>query len=358
MFVFTQKEGYANETVHTFFFGSREGVTISYPGVQVMDGYKVTERSWYRRALSNPGLIMSSPPYSDGFITNKRVVTFSKAVQLDDDEHTIIGVAGIDVAYDDIGSFIDNITSNGCMQDDVECFIIDKYGYLFYNSVSEEQTSLFLGASKGPLVKNLLKNGVITRKTKVTPFGECSSEEGGDESTDASTSDGEETSEACIGVETYYEMTDNIPAEGMSLDIFDTCMQGEYTVVQVAQTNLYMIVFRGHSGYCSDKNAVVPAFDPSEDYWCETYDEKTERYSGTCAHALERECVTTCPGEDDDDATMYCGGHGDCINGACVCDAGFEGEDGGCLVLDAASAHLPLTFAGLAIFLPFILSLI
>lgn len=324
--------------MQTFFFGSRDGITIAYPGIQVTDNYEVTERNWYKRALSNPSLIMSSPGYSDAFITNQNVVTFSKAIQLDDSEHTIIGVAGVDITYGDIGDIIDNITFGGCSQEGVECFIIDKYGYLFYDSVSNEQSSQFLGKRKGTLVKSLLDNGLIARKTKVTPFMKCG--EGGDSGSQEE-GDDEGEGESCVSVETYYEVSENVTSAGMTIDIFDTCMQGEYTMVHVSQTNLYMIVFRGTSGYCAEKNAIVPSSEPSENYWCESYLKQSERYSGQCASAVERECVTECPGGDEDDALMYCGGTGDCINGMCVCDAGFEGGVGGsCLVMsDARRVH-------------------
>lgn len=384
--------------MNSFYFGSREGVTIAYPGVQVVDNYKVTERSWYRRALSNPDLIMSSPSYSDAFLTNQHVVTFSKAVQLDDNEHTIIGVAGIDVVYSDIDSIIDNITGGGCSVDGVECYIVDKYGYLFYDSVhgddtgvdddDDDRTSVFIGKFKGTLVKSMLDNDIMKIKSKLTPFVNCEEEEkeeeeGGEEGEEGSEKsssvenakntkivnkntkntkietkkdnkynenvergnrkverdegDYNEDETYCVGVETYYEVSENIPRGGKTVDIFDTCMQGEYTIVQVSQTNLYMIVFRGHSGYCAEKNTIVPSFKQSENYWCESYTKKSERYSGQCPHAVERECVTTCPGESPDDALLYCGGSGDCINGMCVCDAGFEGgENGSCIMMSGA----------------------
>lgn len=300
-----------------------------------MDDYVVSDRSWYKRALSNTDLIMSSPAYSDAFITNQHVVSFSKAVQLNDNEHTVIGVAGIDVRYNDIDSIINNITSGGCSAEDVECYIVDKYGYLFYDSISNNQSSLFLGTFKGTLVKSLLNNGLMSRKTKLTPFVECAAESQSANSNNNDDGDGGDGN--CVGLETYYEISSDIPSTGKTLDLFDTCMQGEYTIVQVSQTNLYMIVFRGRSGYCSESNAIVPTFEQNDNYWCESYTNSYERYSDVCASTMERECTTTCPGESEDDALMYCGGSGDCINGMCVCDSGFEGGDNGsCITVSDA----------------------
>lgn len=249
-----------------------------------------------------------------------------------------------------MSDILDNATDFRCSKDDnVECFLLDKYGYIFCDSertVYPENT--FFGAVRGPIVKDLIDIGVLKPKYVLTPYGTCKNEDdneneeneekdnsgsnSGDNNDDGDDGESGGGSGECISIEHYYEFDEEAVGTEVNIGrtIVTNCMQGEYYVGAIKDTNLFFVMFQGPARECLAEQQVTPELEPIADYWTMVGSDPVERYGKACTEYAEHECVLSCPGNNDpivERDVIVCGNNGDCFNGECICDPEYEIDD-------------------------------
>lgn len=334
-----------------------------------------------------------------------KVVTISKTVALANGR--MIGVAAADIKYEEMSDILDNATDFRCDKaDNVECFLLDKYGYIFCDSERTDfPQNTFFGDIRGPIVKDLIEIGALKYKTVITPYGECEEEEEEEDtrrrrrdvegevgnvgkigknytykhekvskfshhvgkisnrqlknpknnereikgSNSDSNSEGHEGGNGeCISVEYYYEFDEGVIGEGVNIgrSIITNCMQGEYYIGAIENTNLFFVMFQGPVQECTPDQKVLPEVKPIKDYWSTAGSKPVERYGKACTEIGKHETVLKCPGNNDpivERKVIICGGNGDCLNGECVCDPEYEIDDTpDCSLLSGAERKCPM----------------
>ena len=345
--------GNSSSTIIRAYMSTRNGLHAVYPAASVGPDFNGAKRPWYIRASSLPGTTVFSPPYADA-MTGEKVVTLSRTVSLANGR--MIGVAAVDIRYADMVDILANATDHRCnKKDNVECFLLDKYGYVFCDSNDVEYPeNTFFGSVRGPLASDLVARGILCPKTVLTPYGVCPPDDDDDNDNDEvnNNNDGE-----CIGNEHFYEF--DVDALGVGVNISGTiltnCMQGEYYAAAVEGTNLFFVMFQGPVTECSPSLQITPEFEPIKDYWAKAGSTPVERYGKACTELEDHECVLSCPGNNDpvqDKVVTICGDRGDCFNGICFCDPEYEVDDTlDCTLINVSARFAPMTVTVTAAFL-------
>lgn len=318
---------------------TRNGLNTVYPATTLPAGFDGTERPWYIRASSFPGTTFFSPPYED-IISGDTVVTISRTIELSNGR--MIGVVASDIKYEKMNDMLDNATDFRCnKEDNVECFLLDKHGYIFCDSnrkMYPENT--FFGSIRGPIAKDLIETGALKYKAVLTPYGSCSNS--------GSSGDDDGGNGECINIEYYYEFDEDVVGNEASdgRTIVNNCMQGEYHVGAIEGTNLFFVVFQGPISECTPDQRLEPKLKPISDYWSTVGSTPVERYGKSCTEIMDHECLLTCPGNNDpieEKTVVICGGNGDCLNGECICDPEYEVDDTlDCSLLSGAGKNGPM----------------
>ena len=329
-------------------------------------------------------------------------------------------MAAADIGYEEMSDILDNATDFRCdKNDNVECFLLDKYGYIFCDSVRTDfPQNTFFGDIRGPIVQDLIEIGALKYKSVITPYGECDDdeeeeeEEEGEEDArrrrDVSVNNVEKTGKnstskhkkisrfthkvgkqqlnnkikinengvknsgesgesenheggngECISVEYYYEFDEAVIGNEVNIGrpIITNCMQGEYYIGAIENTNLFFVMFQGPVQECTPGQKVLPEVKPIKDYWSTAGSKPVERYGKSCTEIGKHETVLKCPGSNDpieERKVIVCGGNGDCLNGECICDPEFEIDDTlDCSLLSGSGRKYPAILALLFIFLIF-----
>ncbi|XP_033103553.1 VWFA and cache domain-containing protein 1-like [Anneissia japonica] len=127
------------------------GVLRMYPGTLMDKNYEPSLRSWYVRALDNPGLVTVSSPYLDvgggGYVvTISHVLYEGSSTGKHDPSDRVVAVVGIDFTIRYFYKLLLD-TLPMCRHSTVRCFMIDDAGYLIAHP------SLVEPAGKGPIEK-------------------------------------------------------------------------------------------------------------------------------------------------------------------------------------------------------------
>ncbi|XP_071952059.1 VWFA and cache domain-containing protein 1-like [Antedon mediterranea] len=127
------------------------GVLRMYPGTLLDKDYEPSQRSWYVRAIDNPGLVTVSSPYLDvgggGYVVTISHVLFEgSSTGLHDPSDRVVAVVGIDFTIRYFYKLLLD-TLPMCRHSTVRCFMIDDAGYLIAHP------SLVEPAGKGPIEK-------------------------------------------------------------------------------------------------------------------------------------------------------------------------------------------------------------
>lgn len=94
-----------NKNILSAYFGEASNKTIIYPLVKLPSDFDVTQRIWYKKAVSENGKIAFSDVYKD-LATGKQIITISKAVYKDG---KFLGVVGVDI---DLSTFTDELSKS------------------------------------------------------------------------------------------------------------------------------------------------------------------------------------------------------------------------------------------------------
>ncbi|WP_026884733.1 methyl-accepting chemotaxis protein [Clostridium akagii] len=86
----------SDKDIFTTYYGTESGKFDIYPSQKMPDGYKATERAWYKQAMASKGKLIITLPFKDAQ-KGKMVVALAKTVEKDG---KIIGVAAVNISLD------------------------------------------------------------------------------------------------------------------------------------------------------------------------------------------------------------------------------------------------------------------
>ncbi|GCD09932.1 EAL domain-containing protein [Clostridium tagluense] len=99
--------GTTHPDVSYVYMGTKWGGYIKWPDGPTVNNYDPRVRPWYRSALSKPGEVVITDPYTTADGTNSLVISASSAIK--DTYGNIIGVMGIDINLDKLFKTIDSV---------------------------------------------------------------------------------------------------------------------------------------------------------------------------------------------------------------------------------------------------------
>jgi len=368
-------EGYSELNISNFssflYFADQHGTSAFFPGMEIPFGFDARERLWYRRALVANGVASVSTPYIGVSTEGRFYISLAEAIV---HNGVPLGVVGSDVELPVLQNTLYNISDGNCEigGDNTRCYIIDSFGYLVhsprydlaklveecngnYTAVEQKIKSRFLGTELGPVVLNMVEDGVLIPRDVVVTNKVCTEEIENDDGDDDDDDDDDSNTMSpaprlkpvvddllnifsgkelkkerkrsttttkrewpCLYHQTYYEMSkdffdDNNPVY-LTL-VSHPRMVGTVTVAPIPNTTVYLLVFQGRVDGLSANDVVDTAMEPlgHEDLIAQR---NVDRRGALCPSDVERECLT-CPGLNE--TGFICNGRGDCIDGYCHC---------------------------------------
>ena len=293
---------------------------MTYPGLikhplGVSPFFLARFRPWYQRAEANPGVAALATPYLDGAFGGK-VSTVSKTIFSDPtapaDDRDILGVGGVDFPY---ALFHQNfVDQTGCAYDrsaaDAStpmCYLIDNSGLLtltpdflvptFTTIARTASDSVPLGLLEGQLAQELFDKGVLKLQYFSNFKGSYT-----ELITDANGT--------VTGVNsTPIDIPQSLPVYEIDDKVFDRnagvitgtlakvdgyCTSGSYTVLPVAETNLYLVYIENYSKDDSD-NCREFVYEQITNITFSTCDENSKHYprnEEVCPNSDRRASVT------------------------------------------------------------------
>eukprot|EP00485_Elphidium_margaritaceum_P006577 CAMPEP_0202689004 /NCGR_PEP_ID=MMETSP1385-20130828/4377_1 /ASSEMBLY_ACC=CAM_ASM_000861 /TAXON_ID=933848 /ORGANISM="Elphidium margaritaceum" /LENGTH=1091 /DNA_ID=CAMNT_0049344079 /DNA_START=25 /DNA_END=3300 /DNA_ORIENTATION=- len=157
---------------YQLYFGSYQGLSITYPAKKYNPTFNALKRPWYQRAISNPELFVLTTPYADA--TSGVLVASGATVITAAESEFAFGVAAFDYTFESFlqywSAVMDSVCSSG---GSTVCYLIDSSAFLLYyqgiaNDQSDEDISRkFLGDLEPTLMESLVDRGFFQQETNV-----------------------------------------------------------------------------------------------------------------------------------------------------------------------------------------------
>jgi len=372
-FVDLWKESYNHlnnsDFISVIYYGDQHGTSVNYPGMILPDGFDPRSRLWYRRALVADGVASVSTPYIGVSTDGKFFISLAKALIHDG---VPLGVVGSDIQLRVMQNALYSISEGNCALENgpTRCYIIDGFGYLVSSPtfnmtkllqeadgnperVEEIISSRFLGKELGPVVNNMVYDGIliphdiiVTNKVCKQDIVDIDDDDDQSKSTSPAprlkplvnsflnmfnTQDLKKNNKRstttvstrkwpCLFHQTYYKVDSKFFEQNK---IYETLvshprMVGTATLSPIPNTTVYLLVFQGRIDGLTANDVVDVNLEPlgHDDLIAQR---NVDRHGAKCPSDVKRECLT-CPGLNE--TGFICNGRGDCIDGVCHCPDG------------------------------------
>eukprot|EP00211_Chloroparvula_japonica_P000105 CAMPEP_0119121066 /NCGR_PEP_ID=MMETSP1310-20130426/1857_1 /TAXON_ID=464262 /ORGANISM="Genus nov. species nov., Strain RCC2339" /LENGTH=1337 /DNA_ID=CAMNT_0007110603 /DNA_START=126 /DNA_END=4139 /DNA_ORIENTATION=- len=278
-------------------------------------------RPWYQKAEASPSGAALSPPYQDGADLAAKVFTISRAIFSDqsreESDREVLAVVGADMPYATFHQLI--VDSTGCAfnRSDVTpttpmCYLLDNSGLLIFTPEFLSPTfstialtasdSLPLPLEEPQLTQQLLDLGVLRQSVFTNFRGSYTFTFENDEGVTLSSStpidDVQELTVLSVDDDAF-EGGNNPSGTLTKTDGF--CSAGQWTMVRVAETNVYLIQIenysRDESSSCEELN-LPPLINITIDT-CAQNAEDYPRANDLCPNSDRRDSFTESNRPDD-----------------------------------------------------------